>query len=133
MKRLMVLLLLLIVSTSSVFAEWTHIGEWNVMTIYVDFGAVRKKENNVNIWYLYDFQKAQTSSTPSGEKYLSMLNRNEYDCENETVRLLDFILYSGNMKTGNAFFTERNLKSESTSILPNTLEERLFKVACDKK
>ena len=92
MKRL-TLLLLLMVSTN-VFAEWTRLSESadGDMTIYTDLGTIKRKGHKVKMWSLDDFKTVRESD---GYRRLSAMSRYEYDCEEETSRLLDFLWYSG--------------------------------------
>ena len=128
MKKL-ILLLLLIVSTN-VFAEWANVDDNDEMTTYVDFGTIKKKGNKVKIWSLMDFKTVQTYEKI---KFLSQLARNEYDCEEETRRMLDLFWYSVNMRQGEIVFSSKNIKNEAESIVPGSISEALFKIACGKK
>ena len=132
MKKL-TLLLLLMVSTTSVFAEWTVVGSNDAvgMTTYADFGTIKRKSHKVKMWDLYDFKTVQKGA--GGERYLSAISRNEYDCEEETVTLLDLHGYSGNIKTGDNVFSITNIKDEAKSIRPDTIESIFYKIACGKK
>ena len=131
MKKILILLLLMVVSTN-VMAEWTAVSRSkdDDTTVYADFGTIKRKGNKVKMWDLYDFKTVKESG---GKRYLSTMSRNEYDCEEETVRMLDLHGYSGNIKTGDNVFSFSNIKEEPTSIRPDTIEEVVFKIACYKK
>ena len=134
MKKVLVLLLLMV--STNVFAEWTEVGGNDVInvftqyTAYADFGTIKRKGNKVKMWYLYDFKKVQHVGD---DRYLSSVNYDEYDCEEETVRWLDYYLYSGNMRTGEIVWSSTNIKKEPFSIMPGSVNETLFKIACYKK
>ena len=129
MKKL-TLLLLLMVSTS-VFAKWTEVGSKDGdITSYADFGTIKKKGNKVKMWGLYDYKKVQKFEN---YRYLSSLTRFEYDCEEETVKELDIHWYSGNMRQGEIVVSTTNIKNEAESIMPESIYEGLFKIACGKK
>ena len=133
MKKLLVLLLLMISTTSVVFAEWTRVtGSFDGdMTVYADFGTIKRKGHKVKVWDLYDFKTVKESE--GGKRYLSSLMLHEYDCEEETVTLLDLHGYSGNIKTGDNVFSITNIKDEAKSIRPDTIESIFYKIACGKK
>ena len=57
----------------------------------------------------------------------------EFDCEEETGRLIDASLYLRNMLMGGVVDSMSNMKNEPTSIQPLTTEQLLFKIACYKK
>jgi hypothetical protein len=82
------------------------------------------------MWRLFDFKTVQKFE---GDIYLSVMVRDEYDCEEETGRVLDFYWYSGNMRGGEVVESATNLKKEAESILPGSIDETLFNIACDKK
>lgn len=127
-----ILMLMLLMVSMNVSAEWTTVGG-NVddtSTVYVDFETLRKKDNNTKIWVLMDFK---TVNQIKNVKFLTMINRFEYDCNEETVRQLDFYLYSGNMGSGEVVFSQKNIKNEPQSMLPNSMNEKVFKITCGKK
>ena len=132
MKKL-TLLLLLMVSTN-LFAEWTRfIGSADgSMTVYGDRETIKKKGSNVKMWSVNDFKTVQLLPV-SNTKFLSTVARQEYDCEEETKRILDGYWYSGNMKQGEIVHSFTNIKEEAESIIPKSILESSFKIACDKK
>jgi len=120
--------------TTNVIAEWTKVtdskdGETNV---YIDYGTIKKKGNKVKMWSLIDYKTVQKIKFKN-DNFLSSLSRQEYDCEEETTRVLDLYLYSGNMKTGNNLFSYSNIKDEPASTRPDTIESVFYKIACHKK
>ena len=130
MKKLVVLLLLMV--STSVFAEWTEVGgnDDAGLTTYVDYGTIKRKGNKVKMWSLLDLKTVQEVA---GKKYLSVMSRNEYDCEEETSRMLDFYEYSGNMRNGEIVWSSTNIKKETVSIIPESIDEGNFNIACGKK
>ena len=134
MKKIMILLLLMI--STNVFAEWTRVGgnkssnKNGDMTVYIDFETIKKKDNKVKIWTLLDFKKVQKNEN---DRFLSMALHNEFDCEEDTSRTLDIYSFSGNMRGGDKVYSLSNIKDERKSILPESIEEIIFKRACAKK
>ena len=130
MKKILILLLLMV--STSVFAEWTRVTESadGDITAYIDFGTIKRKGNKVKMWDLNDFKTVQETA---GKRYLSSITRSEYDCEEETIRMLDLHGYSGNIKTGDNVFSFSNFKEEPTSIRPDTIESIFYKIACSNK
>jgi hypothetical protein len=131
MKKLTILLLLMV--TTSVFAEWTKVtsSKGGENTFYIDFETIKRKGHKVKMWDLYDFKTVKEGR--GGKGYLSSLMLHEYDCEEETIRLLDLHGYSGNIKTGDNVFSHSNLKEEPKSIRPDTIDSVFYKIACYKK
>ena len=128
MKKVLVLLLLMV--STNVFAEWTKSGESKDAFFYVDYGTIKKKGNKVKMWTMYDYK---TVKMIENDRYLSMVNYDEYDCEKETVKWLDYYFYSGNMRTGEIVGSSTNIKKEPFSIMPGSIDETLFKITCSKK
>ena len=131
MKKILVLLLLMV--STNVFAEWTRVTESadGDMTAYIDFGTIKRKGNKVKMWVFTDFKTVQKVEN---YRYLSEMRRYEYDCKEETSRQLDIYFYSGNMKQGEIVVSAKNIKiDEATSILPGSIDETLFKITCSKK
>jgi hypothetical protein len=128
MKKLLILLLLLMISTN-VMSEWKPIGFSDEQTQYVDLESIRKKGNKVKLWFLLDLKKVKIIENKS---ILSIMGHEEYDCKEETTKVLDMFFYEGNMKN-KEIFSEVNIHDEPTSIRPNTVESLNYKIACGKK
>ena len=130
MKKVLVLLLLMV--STNVFAGWTEVDSNDEMTFYIVFGTIKRKGHKVKMWSLYDHKTLKTS-TLNNTRYLSQLIRKEFDCEQETKRLLDSYLYSGNMRSGDIVFSATNIKDEAISIIPESIDDLSLKIACYKK
>ena len=131
MKKLTLLLILMVLSIN-VWAEWTAVTKSsdNNITSYVDLQSIRKKGSKVKIWDLTDLKTAQAFNNVS---YLSSVSHYEYDCSEETQQLLDFYAYSENMGLGETVNVQNNIKDEATTIKPGSIGETTFNVACSKK
>ena len=123
------LLLLLMVSTE-VCAEWTEVGSNDEMNVYNDFASIKKQINKTKMWSMFDFK---TVKKIENDSFLSQVFHYEYDCINETIKQLDFIWYSRNMKSGDVVYSQRNMNIEPISVTPESINEHLFKIACGKK
>jgi hypothetical protein len=133
MKNILIVLLLPL--SSNIFADWTKVGDGNNATAYVDFQTIKKKRKKVIIWSMLDFKVAQKDVGTDNDnvKYLSTMSRDEHDCEEGTIRILDIYSFSGNMRKGDVIFSLSNVKDKPESILPGSLTEKLFKAACSSK
>ena len=128
MKTILVLLLLMV--STSVFAEWTRVTESadGDMTTYIDYGTIKKKGHKVKVWNLFDYKTVRIGA--ANERYLSSVTRFEYDCKKEMVRQLDVHWYS---RQGEIVRSITNIKDETESVMPGSMIETLFKIACGKK
>ena len=131
MKKLLVLLLLMV--STNIFAEWTRVTESadGDMTAYIDFGTIKRKGNKVKMWHLQDYKAVFKQKWRIS--YLSGASYYEYDCEEETIKMLDLYLYSGNMGHGESVGSRTKIKDEAKSVIPGSITETLFKAACSKK
>ena len=128
MKNIVGILVLMVVSTN-VMSEWTKISDTNHpnRTPYVEYHSILKKDNKVKMSTLTDFKKAEKYGN---NKLLTMVTRDEYDCEKKTIRLLDIYGYSGNMQNGDIVFSDLRIIGEAQSIKSGTSEETFFEIAC---
>ena len=129
MKKL-TLLLLLMVSTN-VMAEWTRVteSEDGEQTVYIDYGTIKKKGHKVKMWVLKDYK---TAITDGGYTFLSELGLEEYDCIEETKQTMGFYYFSGNMRGGTPVYSDTTTNLLNPIVL-GSISETPFKIACDKK
>ena len=130
MKKVLVLLLLMV--STSVFAEWTRVAGTpdGDITAYADSETIKRKGSKVKMWSMNDYKTVHSLDNGG---YLSGASYDEYDCEGGTRRMLDLYLYSGNMRSGDIVYSHKNIKEEAESIIPQSILESLFKIACSKK
>ena len=130
MKKILILQLLMV--STNLFAEWTKVTDSSDgdMTVYVDYGSIKKKGNKVKMLDLTDFKTVHKNKS---YRYLSQLSLNQYDCEEEKRRMLDFHWYAENMKKGNIVYSEKNINDEGKSIPTDSIGTDLFNIACSEK
>ena len=126
MKWLLLVFAFTFLSTNAM-GEWTTVinGKNDRGAIYYfDYSTIRKASNRVKIWELIDFSIAQKVG-------LSIKSQTEFDCENEQIRPLFILSYEKNMGMGepNNIVSE---PSEWAPVVPESVEEALFKAACGK-
>lgn len=124
------LVMLLAVMSSSVMAEWTEVvipsdpvfskGR----TVYVDLTTIHKTRNRAKMWHLEDFE----SVSGLREGHYSMKSQREYDCKKEQSRILNTMLFKGNMGLGGAY----SLQSDISDWEPvaNPVAKTLWKIVC---
>ncbi len=120
--------------STNVFAEWTDVAGNDAagLTKYVDLEKINRQSNKVKMWQLSDFKTVQIFAEDN-TRYLSSVSRYEYDCEEETARQLDLYWYSGNMRGGEVVYSHSNIQNQAESIVPGSVGETLYKIACGKK
>lgn len=130
MKKLAIVILLLM--CTSVMAAWSKLEVTQIAgaTVYADVGKIRNKGmSKVKMRHLISFQ--HKDKTSSGHAYQSVKALVEYNCDEEHYRVLASSMHTGIMGTGEivSFVSDAKLWEPVES---NTLEEVLWKVACDK-
>lgn len=128
---LWVLMTLLTLSSGAAYAGWvlTSGDDEAGLTVYVDPGSIRRNGNLAKMWQLFDYKTVQTVA---GDSLLSIKRFNEYDCTEESTRLLGYTWFSGNMGTGKVVYsTAEKLQWELAT--PRSINHTLWKVACSKK
>ena len=130
----MIFIILLV--SANLQAEWSYVGKTvdGETTTYVDYQSIHKKGSKAKIWALFDYKTVDNiNNVIDGKPYLSMVRHAEFDCINETLRMLDYYAYSGNMKIGRVVNYESNTKYDAISIVPGSLDDVTFNIICNKK
>lgn len=91
-----ILILLLILSANSTWADWVKISESNGDSYYIDQTNIRKNGNFVKVWELLNFKEKKFEAA-------SLVRLREYDCKDEKMRLLSMSGFSNQMGTGIPF------------------------------
>ena len=125
MKRLLLILILTVISSSAI-AEWAEAGRSKNSIVYYDPATIRISGSKVIIWSLHDYKTARGQI-----EYRSVTLESEYDCIKKQSRRLFLALYRKNMGTG----TTVRKDVEPRSWLPiaaGTIKESMWKTACRK-
>ena len=130
MRRL-ILILLLVANVGPAYAEWVEVSANKKAGViaYADPDTIRRKDNLVKMWSLFDLRTTQTGKANS---YLSIKAQQAYDCEQDRSRALAYTKFSGNMGHGaevSRVFEEQQWKP----VAPMSVGQELWKVACGKK
>lgn len=130
MHKLLIAALLAVFSTSAM-GEWTIVTGDDNTSAYADLSTIRKSGDKVKMWGLIDLKVAKTSKA-DGTRFLSSVSQNEYDCKEETSRVLSFNWYLKNMGVGEVVYSSGNAHAEFEPRPPGSIDNMLFKVACGK-
>lgn len=123
MKYLLALVMLI---ASPAWAGWVYLStdvKGNVF--YLDFETLRKDGNLRRIW--------QMTEPADGDKlkWVSIRYRNEYDCKNETRRMLTFTSFSQKNLNGERLF-ENTKPTDAEDIAPESIDWTTLKLVCSK-
>jgi hypothetical protein len=124
------LMMLLAVVSSSAAAEWIEIGAGDAATAYADPATIQKADNLAKMWDLLDFKTVQ--SRPYGTPYMSQKTRQEYDCRDQRVRILEVLRYAENMGKGEEARVDAD-PEEWKPVPAGGTAATLREVACGKR
>lgn len=137
LKKLLLIITLLSLSNVAM-AEFIFIGSALDETTYVyaDPSTIIRSKNISKMWDLFSFTSIQTISG-SGEPFLSSITYAEYDCVQKTGKTLSEVRYSGGMRSGKIVssynYNDGRIVNVHEPIIPDSLSESLWKIACGKK
>ena len=132
MTRLIFLLLLM--TGSAARAEWeqTHHVGGETSTHYHDKSTIRGTGGIVRMLTMINYSVEK--NLKSGGKYESMKRLDGYDCRSETTAPITVSYFSGSMSSGSLVFTYtvKNSELEWEPIIPSSIGEKHWKIACGK-
>lgn len=123
MKYLLALLMLI---ASPAWADWEYVNkdiDGNIF--YLDFETLRKDGNLRRIWQMVELADGDKS------KWVSTRQRNEYDCKNETRKILSFASFSQKNLKGERLF-EHTTPTSASDIAPQSIDWGVLKLVCSK-
>jgi len=127
MIKLLIIFILSFASYNTV-AAWTFLYPAAEGGYYMDLNSIRKDGNSVKVWTLIDITQQEIRE----RGIYSLKMRTEFNCKDETFRILDSITYSGSMGMSSAIASSAQDKNIETfeAIAPHTMTQKLFNTAC---
>ena len=110
--------------TSSVWAEWSGIGDNDVDTLYVDLQNMHPQGHIRKILELQDLKERGKN----GE--MSVLTKSEYDCEKATYRVIAVTTFAGPMAAGKKISTKTINSKVWISVESAADDETVFDTVC---
>ena len=131
MKGIILALILTSISTH-VMAKWEQYAYMkdDGTSIYIDRSTIRENRNIVRMWYLNDYKTMQINPR---YKFQSTKGLTEFDCVDEKTRMLTFLHYTGNMGGGRVVHVNDEGPGIWEYIVPGSVYEILWLVACGKE
>ena len=125
MSRLLVLIALML-SMGSAYAEWTLIGKNDAdMAVYIDLATIRPSGNLVKVWVLQDQKIKKTG-------FVSAKGQWQINCQEEQFRLLASSFFSKHMGQGDVVASDSN-PDKWMPVEPVSFSEDIYKIVCGKK
>jgi hypothetical protein len=132
MRKVIWVILLSGMSSSGMAQQWVQVASTvdGGITVYADQSAIRKEGSVIMILTLGDFKKAEIIG--NNNQVSSLEEQYEYDCKEQQMRRLYATLHSGNMGRGKVLDSSL-IHEEWQPVPPGSLNDQLWKFACDKK
>ncbi len=126
MKHALLLAVSLLCTTPLVQAELVKVFE-NIRgtEVYIDTDTMAGDRRFRKVWEI------QTYRTPSPQGMLSMKIHKEYDCKEESARMLGYVVFKGRMATGEKMGTV-DTPGEWRSVSKNPGGKGGFRMVCEK-
>ena len=107
------------------YSRWEKYSENKIFTEYFELESVKKINNNIFVWSMYDFKKPQKNGNLSTKFY------SKYDCSEKKYKIISIIEYKLSMGRGRNFEYIRNItskKSEPNWIRPSNDSKEYEKI-----
>jgi hypothetical protein len=122
------LLTLLMLFAPPAWADWDFVVETESGTqVFIDFQTVRKEGNRVKVWQLTNYLKPQ--KIPSGLEIFSLRTRYEFDCKDETSRMLAITAFPEQYAKGKELGHEGE-SNKWEHIAPRSTHSEVLKKVC---
>lgn len=131
MRTSIVIAALMTSFSTNAIAEWTWLNGNDAYDSYLNIESIRRTGNKVKVWDLDNFKSIQTQA--NGKQFLSEITQIEYDCIEETKKLLAIVDYAGVMGSGEVTNTMTFSDNDNKPIIPNSIGEKKWKIVCGKK
>jgi hypothetical protein len=129
MKSHKVLALMLALSSSAALAAWTEIEKFDDgMRVFVDPASLRRSGDTARLEHLVRWPLPQLE--PAQPPYLSTKVLTDYDCVGKRERYLSSISYAGAMGSGARVAIDDNAAEGWDPISADSMEEKLWQMAC---
>ena len=129
-KRFLLALMMIVSSVS--WAEWIAVRENEQGIQLVDYSSLKTKGSIASMWTMSNFKQVQ--KTDFGN-YRSIKVLSYFDCIDNTLGDQTVVMYSKLNGSGVVVFSADRKKDqiEFTSVVPETMGEAKWKIACGKK
>lgn len=126
--RKAVLLLFFGLAFSSAQAHWSKVYEYTKETVFVNLDTIQRDGNHVKVWSMNDFKLPQYTNRM--EVFRSIKSQAEFNCNEKTMRLGSTTHYSGKSGKGEVVYSNAYFDKPWLPLIPNSLEEREWELAC---
>ena len=125
LKNKFIFLYLYFFSFSYCYGKWQVFREHKTFTEYFEMESIKKIDDIIYIWSMFDYKIAQKKGKLSTKFYT------KYDCKNKRFKVITIIDYNTNMGRGRTFEYKKNLNTESDNpdwFYPELMSENYEKI-----
>jgi hypothetical protein len=115
--------------SGSAFAEWEGAAGTDDSIIYVDRSTIRIMGQTSKMWSLIDLKTAR--NVADEKPYKSQKNQIQYECKEESYRILYSTRHSGKMGGGTIVKTSTHEQTWAP-VAPGSAVKILWEIACGK-
>ena len=130
MKRIFAIVLLSF-AYSSAAAEWVPLDQTVKGKVYVDPKTKKRDGDMVRLWTLFDYIQGQGMMF-NGVLVQSVKDQKQFDCKNDTFRMISFVGHPGAMGGDVALLSKDTPNAVWQSVVPETINQIIFDYACSK-
>ncbi len=108
-------------------AVWTFLYPAAEDGHYIDLTSIHKNGNFVKVWTLIDIKKQEIQE----RGIYSLKMQTEFNCKDETFRILNSIAYSDSMGLSSPIASDSQGKENETfnTVEPHAMAQKLFNIA----
>lgn len=130
MKKTLLVALVFLTSTASAqeSTRWTYFAENEEVKIYVDNTTLKRVEDVVRAWVLFDYR--QPVRLNNGVTYKSQVARNEYRCNEQESRSPNLTIFSGPMSKGKSLGGFKDADANWEPVIPGSVAEGVLRYVC---
>lgn len=126
----LLLFLVLIFATLSVNAKWLLMNEDDEVSIYIETNSIKRKDNVVTYWKLFDYSVEQTFNNIN---YFSSKEKYETNCNTEEGASLLISFTSAKMGKGKSVYSYKAEQKNFIPNIPDTIGYTIYKFVCKRK
>lgn len=123
--------LMILMLSGPALASWELVRSTpGAVSVYVERETIERSGNLARIWSLFDLATAEQS--PNGLSFRSTRSRAEFDCANNTRRLLSVDFHEAAMGTGRIVSTRKfaAMQSRFDPVVDDSVASSVMKAAC---
>jgi hypothetical protein len=124
MKILALILLMLCLQSSQVYAEWAQVKQQTTedSTLYADYSSIEHPGNTPTIWIIIDYNTVALSGSRSTKIQL------EFDCAAAQRRFTAYMTFTDHMAQGDHMYTESPAQLAHEPYMPVSKGSAVYEI-----